>query len=150
MNRMLIALFTAAFSIACAADSYQRVPAPAQDVEVTSPAVARIYILRMPQHLGRIRSVSVRDDELEIGRVARNDYLCWERAPGRSLVTLTYEGAEIDGGGKQGLIDLQCAAGEVCYYGLSIDKAWRKPVVRLLERDEARELLKGMSPAPQN
>jgi hypothetical protein len=149
MKRTLTALLAATLFTACAADSYQRAPMPPQDVEISSPTVARIYVLRMPQHLGTLRTVAVRDNDMEIGRIARSDYLCWERAPGRSLVTLTYEGKEIDGGGNQGLIDLQCEAGEVCYYALTIDEAWRKPVVRLLDKEEGKRLVKDMTPAPK-
>jgi len=149
MKLTLTALFAAALLSACAADSFQRAPMPSQEVEITSPSVARVYLLRMPQHLGTLRTVSVRDNDTEIGRIARSDYLCWERAPGRSVVTLTYEGADVDGGGNQGLIDLQVEAGEVCYYALTIDPDWRKPVVRMLGKEEGKKLLKDMTPAPK-
>jgi hypothetical protein len=149
MKRTLIALFVATLLTACAADSYQNVPMPSQDVDVSSPSVARVYLLRMPQHLGTLRTVSVRDNDRQIGRISRSDYLCWERAPGRSVVTLTYEGADVDGGGNQGLIDLQVEAGEVCYYALTIDPSWRKPVVRMLDKEEAKRLLQDMTPAPK-
>src|SRR5262245_49905536 len=76
----------------CAAESFQKVPFPAQSSEVSSPSVSRIYLLRLPQARGTIRGLRAKEDEREIGRIGSDSYLCWERKPGRTLVVLTYEG----------------------------------------------------------
>ena len=147
MKSSITSLLAALVLCACVADSYQRVPQPPLDREVSSPAVARVYVLRMPQLAGRIRGVRVEGAQGEIGRMGRDHYLCWECAPGRSLVTLHYDGPAIERD-SEGLIDLECEAGKVYYYGITIDTAWNRPVVRMLAADEARDLIAKQSPAP--
>ena len=131
---------------ACAASSYQRIPVPRQDVEVTSPAVSRLYVLRLPEAKGYYRNVGVDEDMTEIGRIGNDEYLCWERPPGRTLLTLTIEPVELAGGKPtQVFVDAKCEPGRAYYYAISVSAAWSKPEVRELEPTEARSLLAGLS-----
>lgn len=147
MKLLFQSLLLAATLVACASDSYQRVPMPSQDVELSSPSMCRIYVLRMPQMKGAIREMRIQEDENEIGYIGSDSYVCWERSPGRSLVVLTYEGTILSKDDRQSMIDVQAQAGEVHYYGVTIDDTWSKPVVTRLERDDALAALKGQEPA---
>jgi len=133
----------------CAAGSYQRAPIPSQEVEVSSSSVSRIYLLRMPEAKGFYRNVRVEDNDREIGQIANDQFLCWERPPARTLLTLTIEPVELAGGKESQLfVDVDCEAGQAYYYAISLDAAWQRPKVRQLERDEARQLLAGLSLPP--
>jgi hypothetical protein len=151
-NAMLCAwtLSLAVTLASCAAESYQRVPSPSQSVEVTSPAVSRIYLLRMPQAKGLIRGLTAKENDRDIGRIGRNNYLCWERPPGRSLVVITYEGSGFGKDDRESMIDVEAEAGRAYYYGVSVDETWDKGIVKLLSRDEAREILNGLEAAPKD
>ena len=132
---------------ACSAPSSQFVPMPSQSVEVSSPAVSRIYVMRMPQVKGAFRDLRVKENEHEIGSIGSQSYVCWERPPGRSLVVVTYEGTMFEKDDRESMIDVQAEAGHTYYYGITVDDAWKKAVVQLLERDEARKVLHELDPA---
>src|SRR6185369_787116 len=106
---------------ACSAPSSQFVPMPSQDVEVSSPAVSRIYVLRMPQVKGAFRDLRVKENEHEIGNIGGQSYVCWERPPGRSLVVVTYEGTVFEKDDRESMIDVQAEAGQAYYYGITVD-----------------------------
>jgi hypothetical protein len=148
MKNALLSFFFAAALCACASESYQRPPVPSQSVEVTSPDVCRIYILRMPSVKGLIRGLRASENDHEVGRIGRDKYLCWERKPGRSVVVLTYSGTAFASQDRESMIDVEGAPGQTYYYGITIDEAWTKALVRLLSRDEAREVLSELEPAP--
>jgi hypothetical protein len=134
----------------CAAGTYQRAKVPPQDVEVSSSAVSRIYLLRMGEAKGYYRTVHVEDGDREIGRIGNDHFLCWERSPGRTLVTLEIEPVELAGKRSSEIfVDADCEAGKVYYYALTVDASWERPSVRQLEVAEARELLKGLSLPPE-
>lgn len=132
---------------ACSAPSSQFVPMPSQDVEVSSPSVSRIYVMRMPQVKGAFRDLRVKENEREIGTVGSQSYVCWERPPGRSLVVVTYEGTAFEKDDRESMIDVQAEAGHAYYYGITVDDAWKKAVVQLLERDEALKILQDLGAA---
>src|SRR5215471_4523833 len=132
---------------ACSAPSSQLVPMPSQAVEVSSPTVSRIYVMRMPQVKGAFRDLRVKENEHEIGSIGSQSYVCWERAPGRSLVVVTYEGTAFSKDDRECMIDVQAEAGQTYYYGITVDEAWKKAVVQLLDRDEARKILHELDPA---
>src|SRR5262245_59659217 len=111
MIKALSSLLLAATLCSCVAESYQHVPTPPQNVEISSPTVTRIYLLRMPGVLGRYRAVRASEYEHEIGRIGRDRYLCWERPAGRSLVVVTYESGEIDYPDRESMIDVKGDAG---------------------------------------
>jgi hypothetical protein len=147
MNHALLALLAAAGLAACAASSYQKVPVPSQKIEVSSGNVSRIYVMRLPQAKGLFRALRVKEDEHEIGRIGSDSYICWERDPGRSLVVVTYEGTALAKDDRESMIDVQAEAGQVYYYGIAVDEAWNKAVVRMLDREEARKVLHDLDPA---
>lgn len=130
---------------ACAARTYQRVPVPSQDVEVSSSSVSRIYLLRMREAKGFYRSARVEDNGREIGRIGNDGFLCWEREPGRALLAVEVE--PVDGVGKpvEALADVQCEPGRAHYYAISVDSAWGRPGLREIEAGEARELLEELT-----
>jgi hypothetical protein len=135
-----------AVSAACAADSYQRVPVPPQDVEVSSSAVSRIYVLRPGEAKGFNRYVLVEEDTHEVGKVGNAGYLCWERSPGRFLLTLTVEPVELaDGKPQQLFMDVKCEAGETYYYAVNVNSSWGSGELREVDRSEARMLLEDLS-----
>lgn len=149
MRTTLVAAGLVFYLSACAADSYQRLQAPRLDVEVGSPDVARIYVLRMPQMRGAVRGVRIVENDREVGRIGKDSYLCWERKPGSSLLQVVYEGPILDGE-SQSIVDLTCDAGQVYYLGITIDAAWNRPVVRMLAATEARPILGEAKIAPSN
>ncbi len=142
-----LALIGATGLTACAASSYQKVPVPSQSVEVSSPSVSRIYVIRLPQAKGLFRALRVKEDEHEIGQIGSDKYICWERDPGRSLVVVTYEGTALAKDDRESMIDVQAEAGQVYYYGISVDQAWNKAVVVILDREDARKILHDLDPA---
>jgi hypothetical protein len=132
---------------ACAAPSSQFVPLPSQDVEVSSSAVSRIYVMRLPQVKGAFRDLRVKENEREIGSLGGQSFVCWERPPGRSLVVVTYEGTAFSKDDRESMIDVQAEAGQAYYYGITVDDAWNKAVVQLLDRDEGRKVLQELGAA---
>ena len=131
---------------ACKSASYQWLPLPPQDVELSRPDLARVYVLRDAQLRGKVRNVRVFQGPNEVGSIGAGSYLCWERRPGRSLVRLIYEGPVIDGGEMEGVLDLQCAAGEVYYYVVKLNHVG-KPHAERVRQAEGVELVAGRSPA---
>lgn len=143
----LVAALAAIFVSGCAAPSYQRVATPDLTVEAPPSARARIYFVREPALIGAVRGVRIAENGSEIGRIGRDRFLCWEREPGRSLVTLDYDGLVFEPD-EQSVIDVDCAAGEVQYYGITIDPARNKPIVCPLPSHAAHEILSEQAPAP--
>ena len=141
-----VVVLLAALVLACAAESYQKVPRPDLSLDVSRPGVARVYVVRDDQIRGSIRSIRVYESQKEIGSIAPGDYLCWERQPGRSLLKLIYEGPVIDGGEHEALLDLELAAGQTGYCVIHLDSTG-KPVAQLHPADEAVGLLESRAPA---
>jgi hypothetical protein len=134
----------------CTATTYQKAPVPPQNVEISSNSVSRIYVLRTGSAKGYYRSVDVKQSEGEIGRIGNDHYLCWERPPTHTLLTLAVQPVELVGyEAKELYVDLNPEAGKVYYYGISVDSAWGKPTVRQLEPAEAREELKALQLPPK-
>lgn len=150
MNPKLLAGFAALLLSACAASSYSRVPLPPQDVQLSNPKLARVYVLRDQQMVGSLRVVRVYQDEREIGAIDENHFLCWERPPGASLLKFMYEGPKIDGGDVEGLQQLECQAGQVYYYRVTIDPSSKRPVSELLDPERGREAVKELEPLPKS
>jgi len=131
----------------CASSSVQNVPMPSQAVPLTSRDVARVYVARKSDVRGSLRSVRVFDGDKEIGTINTDDFLCWERAPGRTLLRCYYEGVSIGVGDTEGLIDLRAEAGHRYVYGIGLSYSDRKPEAELLSDRDADELLASRSPA---
>lgn len=135
---------------ACHATSYQQVPVPPQDVEISSSSVSRIYVLRMSGAKGFYRSVHVMQSEGDIGRIGNDSFLCWERPPTRTLLRFVIEPVELAGNkaAVERFVDAQCEPGQTYYYAISVDSAWGQPNVRQIKAEEARDLLKELKLPP--
>ena len=134
----------------CAAGTYQKEPIPPQDVEISSNAGSRIYVLRLGEAKGFYRSVHVKQSEGDVGRIGNDSFLCWERAPTRTLLTLEIEPVEllVEHQVNERHVDVQCEPGKTYYYAISVDAAWGKANVRQIRAEEARELLKELKLPP--
>jgi hypothetical protein len=152
----LALLACAALAAACAASSKQLVPMPPQDVELSHPELCRVYVFRSSQVMGSPRTLQVFDGETEIGKLAGDEYLCWERPAGRSLQRVYYDGPRLTAGEREQLLDLQAAPGSVHYFGISLRRTSEQkahggtigsPRLESLSADEGRELLKQTKPA---
>ena len=143
-----ILVLSALLLSACASHHAAGVPLPPQDVAISSPHVARIYVLDTRELAQGLHRVAVEADDRPIGELEDGMYLCWEREPGECLVSLTFEGVGVAGDEKiVDTVDATLEPGEVYYYGLTLDPVWKRPKVRVLERDEARALLAKLKPA---
>jgi hypothetical protein len=125
----------------------QHVPMPAQDVAVTSPNVARIYVVRDDAARLHKNDVVVYDGELEIGTLTGGTYLCWERAPGRTIGSAKYDAVDGAKGRIAGVADFDCAAGQTYYYRVSVAREGGKPEFVALDAKEGRALVAERDPA---
>lgn len=117
------------------------VPMPDQSVEIANPDFLRIYVLRDTSERPSIHRVFVYEGELQIGSIHEREYLCWERRPGRTLLTVVHELSESAGDNRQVDIEVEGGAGEVRYYGISISSGQSMPSLVALDPERARELL---------
>lgn len=115
-----VLLACATLVVACASGSEQLVPLPSQAVELSRPELCRIYVFRSSQMMGSIRSMHVFDQDEEIGTLSGDEYLCWERPPGRLLLRALYEGPRIDRGELESIYDLKAEAGSVYYLSVGL------------------------------
>lgn len=83
--RLLLVCGVAAFITGCAS-TQQVARFPSQNVKVSSPNMARIYVVR-PSMVGGAVSFGVKDNGREIGKTGPKGYLCWERQPGKATVS---------------------------------------------------------------
>ncbi len=143
----ILALLAATLLASCSSSTYQKVPFPRQDVVVSSPSVARIYVARQSL-LGSLRDLRVSDGSTEIGTISQGEYLCWERQPGRGLIVLVYEGPKVDGGDIEGLLPIECEPGQAYYYLIEIERSYKKPYGTLLDEKAGRALIAEREPAP--
>jgi hypothetical protein len=132
---------------ACSAPAHQLVPFPSQDVHLTRPDLTRIYFVREDLVGLQSNTLHVFDGDTDIGDLNSGTYLCWERAPGRKLGHVDY-GALDPGRGKiEGLIDLDCAAGHVYYFNVTVGRESGKPAIQALEPAEGMRLVAERKPA---
>ncbi len=139
----------AAFALllaACAGSGHQRVPMPSLDASVPAD-LCRVYVARESTVAGSIRNVRVFDNEVEIGVIHENEFLCWERKPQRGLGRLVFEGVGIDQAAVENVFDLPREAGTVSYYGIRIERSARKPEITLLSEEAGRALIDARTPA---
>jgi hypothetical protein len=135
---------------ACAGVSRQQVRMPEQEVELEDPTGTRIYFLRKTQTYGKSLAVTVRDGDTEIGRIAQQDYLCWEGFPGRRLITAVLERRSIDGGDVESYLDLPGEPGQVYYCAAECEAGnYGKLKIELLSPEDGRALLKHRQPADE-
>jgi hypothetical protein len=132
---------------ACAATSKQLVPFPRQDVEVTRPDYTRIYFLREDGITIQHKEVRVFESDKEIGTLNINTYLCWERPGGRTLARAWYTAIDPGRGNLEGLGDLDCAAGHVYYFNVTVGREDGKPSIAPLDPEEGKRLVAKRTPA---
>lgn len=150
----LLAALALTLLFSCSVGTRQLLPMPSQAVAVSDPGLCRIYVARTHEARGAIRKVTVFDGDQEVGTIARDDFLCWERQPVRGLLTMVYEGGALNAD-YESLFDLQPEPGGVYYVAVTIDPksdnpqdtSLRKPHARLLDLEEGRQLIADRSPA---
>ncbi len=156
-TRTLVFALFAVLASACRSSSFQNPPLPPQELQVSRPELARIYVTRDAQLRGSIRSIRVLDGESEIGLMGSNEFLCWERPPGRTLLSFVYEGPAIDGGHFEGLFSLDAEAGRTYYLGVHLERKSDDPELRsraghpevsLLSLEEGQAIIRQRSPVP--
>jgi len=142
---------------ACGSAAYQTRPLPSQEVEVSRPDLARIYVVREGQIRGKLWGLRVEDSDEDIGALDQGDYLCWERAPGRTLLTIVFEGPPLEGGEREALFSLDAEAGHAYYLVIHIDRRAEsvelqarsgQPDIELVSADAGRALVHERRPVP--
>ena len=145
--RQLICLPALLVPLGCSSTHKQQVPLPDQTVEVSSPHVARIYVIDTPELAPELCHARVEQIGDSVGEVDSGSYVCWEREPGPCLISIVFDPVDPKSDEVIDKVDVELEPGETYYYGLSFDRVWRVPKVRLLERFEARALLAHAKPA---
>lgn len=148
MNRFPIPFAAALLAAlaACAGPSHQNVPMPAEDSAVRADST-RVYIGRMAQVAGSWRNVRVFDNDREIGVLAENEYLCWDRPARQGVVRLIYEGLGFDQDAVEGFCEIPAEPGGTVYLGIEIQSERRKPSAVRVDEARARAALKDRVPA---
>ncbi len=133
---------------ACAAPPSQHVPLPSQDVTVTRPDLARVYVVRSNWQF-QARPIRVLEQEQEIGTLGQGTYLCWERPGGRLLGRVFYDAIDPGRGNLEGIADFNCPAGGAYYFDVYVGQEDGKPEVRQLDAAEGKKLVAERKPAGQ-
>ncbi len=137
------------FPLACAASSQQFVPLPDQSVTVTRGDLTRIYFVRDESTGVNRRELRIRDGSREIGVITTGTFLCWERTGGRSLGSASYEALDPTRGKLEGLVDLNCAPGQVYYFNVTVASDDGKPSIIALDSEQGRRLVAARRPATE-
>jgi hypothetical protein len=140
-------LLSLGLAIGCRSVSEQKVPLPAQDVTVTRPDLTRIYFVRDDIVGLHYKPIEIFDGDMEIGELTPGTFLCWERAPGRTLGRAFYKALDPSKGHVEGVADLDCSAGQAYYFNVKVDREGGKPEVVLLDPEEGKQLVSSRSPA---
>ena len=142
-------LFAAALSAlaACSSLSHQLVPLPAQDVPLSRPDLTRIYIVRDDAFGLQNRDIKVLEQDKEIGSLTRGTYLCWERPGGRTLARAFYGTLDPGRSENEGLGDLDCDAGHVYWFNVTLERDTSKPVFTPLSEKDGKRLVAERKPA---
>ncbi len=129
---------------------------PPQDVALSRPELCRIYVFRSTQLMGSARELTIHDQDTEIGSLAGDEYLCWERPAGRTLLSAVYRGPAIDRGEQEDVFDFSAEAGQVQYFVIALRKESEhtsfgkkrgSPLLEAVSAEEGRELLRHTRPA---
>jgi len=142
-----IALAASALAlVACAGDTYQRVSSPPPSSAVP-PDACRVYIARKDVTAGSLRNVRVFDGDTEIGVIGEDEYLCWDRSAGRGTGRVVFEGLDYRTQSVENLFDLPREAGTTTWFGISVRREDRKPVIESLGSVDGRALIEKRRPA---
>jgi hypothetical protein len=131
------------------------VPRPPLDVEVTHPDVARVYVMREEELRGALQPLRVEEGDRAIGVIDRNEFLCWERRPGRTVLSLVHEGRAIEGGDVPSVFALDAEPGRAYYLLVTLDRGEHdpdqtpgRPEVEIVDPEQGRRMLESRTPAP--
>jgi hypothetical protein len=116
---------------------------------VSSPEVTRIYFVREGGEAIQARAIKVLENDLEIGELTSGTYLCWERAPGRSIARAFFEAVDPGRGQVEGVGDLEGVAGRAEYYNITLTRDLGKPTITQIDPVEGRRLVAERKPAGQ-
>jgi hypothetical protein len=128
---------------ACTGAGYQSVPRPAGNV---SAELCRVYIAREDTVAGSIRSVRVFDGDTEIGLIAEDEFLCWDRRPVRGVGRLFFEGVGLQSS-VENVFDLPREPGTSSYFAIRVSREQRKPEIERVSEAAGRALMAARTPA---
>jgi len=117
----------------------QVVPVPNQSVKLSDPKKCRVYLIRKT-NVGWGYIVEIFDNDMFIGNIHANAYLCWEREPGKMLLTTETAGIQINFTKQKLPVDVQ--AGNVYYIEQTM---WFGGKLKLLSEEKGRKLLEKCS-----
>ena len=127
-------------------------PASKQAVELpdpesaVNPELCRVYFFRDKQNHEHLIGMEVRDGKLVIGELYDTTYLCWERAPGRTLITVAFNPWNNMKDVQERYLDLECPAGGTVYCSTSLEVGIDKPLPRILTAKEGMQMLADRKP----
>ena len=99
---------------------------------------------------GALQSVRVLENDVEIGMVGGDEYLCWDRAAGaRGVGRAFYEGVGRTVGTDEAVFDLPRDGGSTTYFEIRIQRDDRKPVIEKLTAEAGRALVAKRTAAAQ-
>ncbi len=132
MNRAITActLTLLALTGACKAPSSQHVARPDEHAAVASNA-CRVYLTRAEDFRSSVRSISIIDSGVTIGRISGNEYLCWDRPATQGVGQAFYEGFDPDYGNVENVFDLPRDAGATAFLCVKIGELKKPEIVRL-------------------
>jgi hypothetical protein len=128
---------------ACTGAGHQSVPRPTGDV---SAELCRVYVAREDTVAGSIRSVRVFDGDTEIGLIAEDEFLCWDRRPVRGVGRLFFEGVGLQTE-VENVFDLPRDPGTTSYYAIRVTREQRKPEIERVSEEAGRALMAARTPA---
>jgi hypothetical protein len=139
--RPTIALLALALAASCVLDTYHMASLPDQGVEITSPELSRLYVLRKERSAGNLRRMFVFDDEAQIGSLNEDEFVCWERRPGHIRLSVFYERPKSEGGNLQFVAEFETAAGEVSYHAIVVDDEHTKLTIERVGVTDGRAMV---------
>jgi hypothetical protein len=138
--RVLLSALLLAPLAACAGSGYQKVPMPAAGSAVQADSV-RVYILRDDVVAGSRRHLLVSDGGVEIGALAEDEYMCWDRAAKQGAGHLIFQGVDPAQRGVESFFELPAEPGKTAYFLVRIEREDRKPMVERVPEAEGAALV---------
>ena len=131
---------------ACSSPGYQRADMP----PVAAPVAlgkCRVYVAR-EAGVGGWRPVRVFEGPIEIGVIASDEYLCWDRTSNaRGTGRVIFEGLDPSIGDVENVFDLPRDGGSTTYFGIRISLDTRQPVIEKLSTEDGQAMIAKRKPA---
>ena len=123
----------------CAA-TRQFVPLPDQPKKVEDPSKGRIYVMRPASAFWEQAGMNISDSGRYVGETGPRGFICWERAPGATIITGKAEGIS--------QVPLTVEAGGVYYLFQHLRAGWleARNEMELLDEAQGREVLRRCHP----